>query len=437
MGHNPTEVPPSVESAGTSKTIPDNNLVRAHLESVLGSSHFKNSKRCQALLRYTVEAVLTGRSAILKERVVGVEALGRDPGYDTTQDAVVRNVAIEVRKRLAQYYLEASHDSSLRIELPAGSYVPEFAVEPPKPPVEADVAPAGAEFEEPTVKVVSTSPRKRAWAIWGLTGAMALAVVTVLLLFRAGSDFDAFWAPLTKDGNPIQICVGEPAEMIYRIKPDRRASYYSLTPGQPTPANATVPPALSAGDLEVVSPKVLWRRDAFCAARLAAHFQSLGTPYRLRADVDAYYTELRGSPMIAIGGFDWRQQFQSASESRFGFRTEVVDGKSVRYVRDRQNPSQRNWLSPITPPTGQSYNDYAIVTRMLTSGTGKPVITIRGATDVATAAAGEFIIDPERVNEALSKAAPGWESKHIQFVIQARVIQDVPGPATAVAVHVW
>ena len=391
-------------------------------------------------MRYIVEAVLDGRGDTLKERVVGVDALGRDPQYDTTQDAVVRNVAIEVRKRLAQYYhhLEAGHDDGLRIELPAGSYVPELLLEAPKSPPDMEPATPLPAPEETGVKVIPARPTKQSWAKWSLVlSVTALAIVAAALVFRDPSDFDEFWAPLVKDGNPIQICVGEPAEMVYRIKPERREAYPHLAQGQTNGTKALVPDSLVPGDLEVISPEVLWRRDAFCAARLAAHFQSLGVPFRLRADVDAFYAELRGSPMIAVGGFDWRQQFQTAGERRFGFRNDVVDGKTIRYVRDRENQESREWVSPASPPAGQGYNDYAIVTRMLVSVTGKPVITIRGATDIATAAAGEFIIDPDRVNEALIKAAPGWESKNIQFVIQVRVIQNVPGPAAAVAVHAW
>ena len=43
--------------------------------------------------------------------------------------ADVRNAAIEVRKRLAQYYLDPEHAGELRIDLPIGSYMPSFTAE--------------------------------------------------------------------------------------------------------------------------------------------------------------------------------------------------------------------------------------------------------------------------------------------------------------------
>src|SRR3954447_3165553 len=107
-------------------SVLDHAAVHAQLARVLESPHFRNSKRSQALLRFVVEAALSGDQNSLKERCVGAAVFGRDTDYDTSQDPVVRNAAIEVRKRLAQYYMEREHASELRIELPPGSYSPAF-----------------------------------------------------------------------------------------------------------------------------------------------------------------------------------------------------------------------------------------------------------------------------------------------------------------------
>src|SRR5215831_17645923 len=102
--------------------------VRAQLERLLASSHLRNSRRSQDLLRFVVHAVLDGNPERIKERTVGVEVFGRELEYDTNHDSVVRNAAIEVRKRLAQYYLDPGHEGELRITLPQGGYVPEFTM---------------------------------------------------------------------------------------------------------------------------------------------------------------------------------------------------------------------------------------------------------------------------------------------------------------------
>src|SRR5262244_1609941 len=107
------------------------SLVRSALESVISSDAFAPSKRCQDFLRLVVEHALTGDLDSLRERMIGVEMFGRPADYDTSNDAVVRVRATEVRKRLALYYGAPPVGPVVRIELPPGSYVPEFHWPPP------------------------------------------------------------------------------------------------------------------------------------------------------------------------------------------------------------------------------------------------------------------------------------------------------------------
>jgi len=101
--------------------------VRRELDLILSSNRFTGSKRCQEFLRLIVEHALVGELDQLRERMIGVEMFGRQVDYDTPNDAVVRVRATEVRKRLGQYYAERAGTPAVRIELPAGSYVPRFS----------------------------------------------------------------------------------------------------------------------------------------------------------------------------------------------------------------------------------------------------------------------------------------------------------------------
>ena len=114
--------------APASRAQVDPESVRDQLKRILASSAFNASKRCHTLLSHVVEATLIGQRESLKERMLGVEVFHRDPAYDTASDPVVRMAAGEVRKRLAQYYYDHAHAHEIRIELPAGSYVPVFYV---------------------------------------------------------------------------------------------------------------------------------------------------------------------------------------------------------------------------------------------------------------------------------------------------------------------
>src|SRR5262249_50928379 len=90
------------------------------------SPALKGSKRSQEFLQFVVEKALDGHYDDLKERTLGVELFGRRPSYDTGTDAIVRVTACDLRRRLLQFYAAGSDHSGYRIELPPGSYVPEF-----------------------------------------------------------------------------------------------------------------------------------------------------------------------------------------------------------------------------------------------------------------------------------------------------------------------
>src|ERR1700681_3445466 len=81
-------------------------LVRNELVWVIASDACTGSKRCQDFLRLVIDHTLAGDLDELRERMIGVEMFHRPVDYDTSNDAVVRVRATEVRKRLAQYYRE-------------------------------------------------------------------------------------------------------------------------------------------------------------------------------------------------------------------------------------------------------------------------------------------------------------------------------------------
>src|SRR5499427_4803627 len=100
--------------------------IRDELQRVLASHEFRSSRRSQDFLRYVIEHTLSGQADTLKERTIGIDVFGRSASYDPSDDATVRVKAGEVRKRLGLYYSSEGAQNPIRIELPSGTYVPEF-----------------------------------------------------------------------------------------------------------------------------------------------------------------------------------------------------------------------------------------------------------------------------------------------------------------------
>jgi hypothetical protein len=117
----------AAEVQSVSTIAPD--AIEEQLERIQSSPPFSHSRRYPKFLSYVVHKAINGQHDDLKERTIGVEAFGRQPDYDLNADPIVRVIAGEVRKRLAQYYYEPEHRGELRIELHSGSYVPEFKLD--------------------------------------------------------------------------------------------------------------------------------------------------------------------------------------------------------------------------------------------------------------------------------------------------------------------
>src|SRR5262249_1838499 len=102
--------------------------VRAEVQKILGSPGFSRSERLSGFLKFIVERKLEGKSSDLKESVIGIEVFGREPGYDTHLDPVVRMEASKLRTRLSEYYADPGTADAVRIEIPKGGYVPQWQI---------------------------------------------------------------------------------------------------------------------------------------------------------------------------------------------------------------------------------------------------------------------------------------------------------------------
>ena len=115
----------------------DKSAILQELDNILASPPFRNSSRSKQFLSFVVQHRLDGHDELLKERSIGADLFHRPADYATGDDPVVRVQAGEVRRRLEQYYHEFSKASDIRIDLPIGTYVPEFHPAPVELPVEA------------------------------------------------------------------------------------------------------------------------------------------------------------------------------------------------------------------------------------------------------------------------------------------------------------
>jgi hypothetical protein len=388
--------------------------VREQMLRMLAHSLFRNSKRYPPLFRFVVESTLQDQTDTLKERSLGVKVFGREPDYDTNLDPIVRYTAGEIRKRIAQYYHFAEHQDELRIELPSGSYVPEFHFPAPAPEPSVP-APAA-----PVAPLRSRVPLRSRWWLAGIVCLVALAAVLLWQkTWQRGSALDRFWSPVFSSNGPVTICLAPPVLVPSFNSPDGTAQRGSP---ESNDASARKTGAIGYG-------------DAITLARITGLLQAKGRLYRFSDQSYLDLADLKQGPIVLIGGFNNAWTVRLTNRLRFVLALDKAT--ATTWIKDNQNPGRRDWSVRWVAGGPDVAEDYAVVSRFFDPNTGRLVVAIAGITGVGTLAAGEFVTD-NRLTEALASRAPAnWEHRSFQVVLATRIIQGSDAMPRIVATHFW
>jgi len=408
--------------ARPARTDAERKAIQEQLERMLANPLFRNSRRYPNLLRYVVEHALHGQTGELKERTLGVEVFAREPDYDTNLDPVVRTTAGEIRKRIAQYYHEPGHENEIRIDLPPGSYIPEFRV-PSVEPVPAPVA-------VPHLAIVPS--RRSQTGYWLLTGIIP-ALIVILLWSKpwvAKSTLDKFWTPVVEVSNPVLLCVGQRPNVRFS-QSDSSAGNRLLAPIGKAVDNSD--PTLTAEELYLQGSQNLTLPDVTTLARIAGVLQARGKSYRIRGESITSLADLRDGPVVLIGAFNNDWTIRLTGPQRFSFE----QTGDVRWIKDHQNPTRKDWAVSLTTPYLKLTEDYALISRVLDPTTDRMVVVAAGLFGYGTMAAGEFLTNPDYL-AAIAKTGPkNWERKNLQVVVGTKVISGNSGPPRVVETYFW
>jgi len=342
-----------------------------------------------------VERALHGHTDPLKERTLGIEVFGREPDYDTNLDPVVRTTAVEIRKRIAQYYHEPGHETEIRIDFPPGTYMPEFRM-PPKPAV---VVPT----PEPP-KPVSKKGGLLKWV--ALLAAVGVVAIVFARYWFSPTPLERFWSPVLNSAEPVSLFIGQN---------DNAAAVGSLRELQE-------------------SEKVAFA-DSTALAHVTGLLMSHGKSFRTRLQPSAKMEDLRDGPAVLIGAFNNTWALRLTRQSRFHFGRDAATDTS--WIEDNEHPDFHKWSHVMSAPYTDATEDWAIVSRVVDPTTGRVVVTASGLAKFGTEAAGEFLTCSKCMS-ALDAAAPaGWDRKDMQIVIGANVIGRAAGPPRIVAMYFW
>ena len=202
-------------------------LVSVELNRICTGVAFLPSRKSCDFLRFIVERTLEGHTDLLKERIIGMELLGRSSSYDTGSDSVVRVRANEVRRRLRLHYAHPTSRGPVKIEVPTGSYVPKFLFEAPEqdPPLAspAQLAAPASDPAEPASFPVSS------WLLSVPTLiALFLCAICIRWHFATANPSETFWKSLL--AGRTEMVIDEQLPKVAGERSPPREDFHVLSP---------------------------------------------------------------------------------------------------------------------------------------------------------------------------------------------------------------
>jgi hypothetical protein len=397
----------------------EKTAVSEQLTRLLANAHFSHSKRLPSFLRFVTEQTLAGQAENIKERTLGIEIFGRDPGYDTASDPIVRVTAAEIRKRLALYYQDPAHVDELRITLPSGAYIPQFH----RPEGAND--PVLKELEQAAAEDLAVSEAHPAHAhrhsplvlVLSCVVAAALSVAAVLLwqaMHRSALDY--FWRPITTASSPVLLCIADQLQY----------SGISLRDAADPARQLLLKDNLTAVVFDDLNPIV----------KVAGILQSSSKQYTIKSEGTTGLEDLRSGPTVFIGAFDnaWTLRLTNSLRYRFANNADMSQFRIV----DSLAPAQQRWVVDRNVQMAtNNYRDYAIVARFTDANTGKLAVVAAGIGRGGTIAAGEFLTDSGDLAELERAARAAGDKNNIEVVLSTQNIGGEPGSPKMEAVYFW
>jgi hypothetical protein len=123
---------------------------RWHLaQRIAVSRSIGRSPLLSEFLLYVCDRHIREKASELTEQRIGVHVFGRNEGYNSNDDNIVRNYARTLRKRVEEYFSTEGKHEDLRLEIPRGAYIPVFYSRSQEKPLQ---------HEEPQIFAISSTP---------------------------------------------------------------------------------------------------------------------------------------------------------------------------------------------------------------------------------------------------------------------------------------
>ncbi|MGD0913019.1 MAG: hypothetical protein ABR928_14065 [Terracidiphilus sp.] len=432
---------------------------REELRRVVQSKLFSSSPKKIRFLEFISEQSFQGNSEKLNEYLIGTEVYDRGADFDQQKDPIVRVQAHEIRRLLKKYYEEEGRGSLIRMELPAGHYVPVFTRLEPENDTEngpeSDPENGAVAAVPAAVSEAAPAPQRSNRALVALTVILAaLCLALSIQLARRGPttgpapaqhaaaalppSLDWFWHPfLPPAAAPLIVIPNHPI---------LRAAHGGDSQ-QTIAAGHEIPKASLPEFRDTIHFRELKR---FIFVPSVTDFTSVGETIGLVDLCEMFFRagdscqvsqsrlvdfeQIKNNNTILLGGNQSWSGRVFLNVEGFHFQDGVIINRSPQ-------PGEEPLYKPeFDPVTNQLTRDYALVLMLPNEKKENRVLLIYGIYTQGSQAAIEFLFSPEQMAQlrnALAALSPDHKTipPYFQVLLTTTVENGVPGDASIVAVR--
>jgi hypothetical protein len=391
------------------------------VERVLASNQFKASLRLREFLRYIANCAINESPEAATEQQIGVHVFNRVPGYNSSEDSIVRTHARLLRQKLAEYFSNEGCGEPIIIEVPKGHYLPIFRPRDSEP----SLTPFPVPTELPAAQSTMLVSRDSLWKTMPLGIVVGILFVFILtgsafLIPRAWpkapaerTAIEAFWGPFFSGDPPIVIYSNT------RFLGDSRTGLRYIPEG-------------SSPDVEKVVDHYTGIGELASVYELTRLFDTHQASFVLKRSLLVTWDEAKLRNLIFVGS-PAENPSLNVLPSMADFTMMTTAGFSG-FVNHHPRPGEPAvYLRPEHPLT----KDYAVIALMPGVQSGKRTLIFGGLTTLGTQAAVEFGCRKENVAELLKAVStPKGEARPFEALLEVSLEGGVPLQSRLISVRV-
>ena len=393
------------------------------IKRILTSNEFRSSTRLCELLNYVADASERDAADDVTEQQIGQRVFGRKPGYNCSEDSIVRSEMRQLRLKLTSYFLNEGCKEPTVVEIPKGRYLLTFRARSPKQEIIVEQeSPSSSHVSEAIQPADVAAADPKSYRPSRVRTAVLCLIATVLVviffvmrgqLTSSSKSTEILWQPFLSGSEPVVVF----SNTLFEVSSDGRMQPMPVGRGAVPQRQIDATPSSFddsyTGVGEVASVHALDRL-----------FVSHGKDFLLRRNYLLNWEEVRENNLIVLGS-----TAQNTSIKDFPMTTEFSfdsNGQPAQWgvVNKHPVPGEKPFYTGNDKiPAAE---DYAIIALLHGPTDRHWMLWLGGCGTYGTQAAGEYAMSERGAAKLLQLL--GWPDKPRPFeaVLRVDLVGGVP-----------